>query len=170
LSATASIEALAAASVHVVESYARSRIELARAEFRQGRVNEGLNTLESLMRSLRSEFDTGEPNQGIDLVLAIAYSVLAQGVEQAGDNETAGGYYRESASRFHQLDEASFEGGMFRGGAREIAFSDSRAPIGYLAARVESVLVVARKLREITPERDADALIRTDRLPPTPTR
>jgi|GEM_PF-4925900 len=105
LSATASIEALAAASVHVVESYARSRIELARAEFRQGRVNEGLNTLESLMRSLRSEFDTGEPNQGIDLVLAIAYSVLAQGVEQAGDNETAGGYYRESASRFHQLDE-----------------------------------------------------------------
>ena len=105
LSATASIEALAAASVHVVESYARSRIELARAEFRQGRVNEGLNTLESLMRSLRSEFDTGEPNQGIDLVLAIAYSVLAQGVEQAGDNETARGYYRESASRFHQLDE-----------------------------------------------------------------
>jgi len=39
-----------------------------------------------------------------------------------------------------------------------------------MAARVESVLVVARKLREITPERDADALIRTDRLPPTPTR
>ncbi len=47
---------------------------------------------------------------------------------------------------------------------------DERTPIAYLAARVESVLVVARKLREITPERDDDALIRTDRLPPTPTR
>src|ERR1044072_4489253 len=39
------------------------------------------------------------------------------------------------SARFHQLDEASFEGGMFRGGARGIAFSDSRAPIRHLAGR-----------------------------------
>jgi hypothetical protein len=74
------------------------------------------------------------------------------------------------SARFRQLCEAELEGGMFRGGARELAFDDGRTSIAYLAARVESVLVVARKLREITPERDDDALIRTDRLPPTPTR
>ena len=74
------------------------------------------------------------------------------------------------SARFRLLDEASMEGGVFLGGAREIAFGDGRAPIGYLAARVETVLVVARKLREITPARDDDELIRTDRLPPTPTR
>jgi hypothetical protein len=74
------------------------------------------------------------------------------------------------SARFRQLDEAAMEGGMFRGGARELAFGDERTSIGYLAARVESVLVVARKLREITPERADDALIRTDRRPPTPTR
>ncbi|MFL6563813.1 MAG: hypothetical protein ACJ8G5_02690 [Burkholderiales bacterium] len=74
------------------------------------------------------------------------------------------------SARFRQLDPTAMEGGMFRGGARELAFGDERTSIGYLAARVESVLVVARKLREITPERGDDALIRTDRLPPTPTR
>jgi len=74
------------------------------------------------------------------------------------------------SARFRQIGETELEGGVFRGGAREVAFGDERTPIAYLAARVESVLVVARKLREITPERDDDALIRTDRLPPTPTR
>jgi hypothetical protein len=74
------------------------------------------------------------------------------------------------SARFRLLDATATEGGVFRGGARELAFGDERTPIAYLAARVESVLVVARKLREITPERDDDALIRTDRLPPTPTR
>jgi hypothetical protein len=74
------------------------------------------------------------------------------------------------SARFRQLCEAELEGGMFRGGAREVAFDDGRTLIAYLAARVESVLLVARKLREITPERDDDALIRIDRLPPTPTR
>jgi len=74
------------------------------------------------------------------------------------------------SARFRQLDEHAIHGALFRGGARELAFGDERPAIAYLAARVESVLLVARKLREITPERDDDALIRTDRLPPTPTR
>jgi hypothetical protein len=74
------------------------------------------------------------------------------------------------SARFRQLEGAELAGAAFRGGAHEIVFGDGREPIPYLAARVESVLLVARKLREITLEGADDELIRTDRLPPTPTR
>jgi len=74
------------------------------------------------------------------------------------------------SARFRQIIEAELEGAKIRGGATEIVFGDGRASITYLAARVESVLLVARKLREITVESADDELIRTDRLPPTPTR
>jgi hypothetical protein len=73
------------------------------------------------------------------------------------------------SARFRQLQQEELAGGAFRGGAREIGFGDGRPAIVYLAARVDSASVVARKLREITLETD-DALIRTDRFPPTPTR
>ena len=51
-----------------------------------------------------------------------------------------------------------------------LALPTFRFSIVYLAARVDSASVVARKLREITLETDDDALIRTDRFPPTPPR
>jgi hypothetical protein len=74
------------------------------------------------------------------------------------------------SARFRQLQQEELAGGAFRGGAREVGFGDGRPSIVYLAARVDSASVVARKLREITLETDDDALIRTDRFPPTPTR
>jgi hypothetical protein len=74
------------------------------------------------------------------------------------------------SARFRQLGQEELAGAVFRGGAREIAFPDERSPITYLAARVDSATLVARKLREITVESEDDALIRTDRYPPTPTR
>jgi hypothetical protein len=74
------------------------------------------------------------------------------------------------SARFRQLGPEELAGGAFRGGAREIAFGDDRTSVAYLAARVDSASLVARKLREITRESDDDALIRTDRFPPTPTR
>ena len=74
------------------------------------------------------------------------------------------------SARFRQLGHEELAGGAFRGGAREVGFGDRRPSIVYLAARVDSASVVARKLREITLETDDDALIRTDRFPPTPTR
>ena len=74
------------------------------------------------------------------------------------------------SARFRQLGQEELAGAVFRGGARELAFPDGRASIAYLAARVDSATVVARKLREITVESEDDALIRTDRYPPTPTR
>lgn len=74
------------------------------------------------------------------------------------------------SARFRQITEAELDGAKIRGGASEIVFGDGRSSIAYLAARVESVLLVARKLREITVESADDELIRTDRLPPTPTR
>ena len=77
-------------------------------------------------------------------------------------------HYR--SARFRQLSQEELAGAVFRGGAREIGFPDGRSSIAYLAARVDSATVVARKLREITVESEDDALIRTDRYPPTPTR
>jgi hypothetical protein len=74
------------------------------------------------------------------------------------------------SARYRQLEKADLAGALFRDGAREIAFGDGREPIRYLAARVETTSLVARKLREITSETADDALIRTDKSPPTPTR
>jgi hypothetical protein len=76
--------------------------------------------------------------------------------------------YRSARYRQLTLDEIS--GGMFSGGARRLVFPDGRAPIDYLAARIESASLVARKLREITSGSGGGAPTRTDRFPPTPTR
>jgi hypothetical protein len=65
------------------------------------------------------------------------------------------------SARFRQLGQEELAGAVF---------PDGRSSIAYLAARVDSATVVARKLREITVESEDDALIRTDRYPPTPTR
>lgn len=74
------------------------------------------------------------------------------------------------SARFRELAPAEIQGGVFGEGAEEIAFADGREPIRYLAARVESATIVARKLREITAEDPGVELIRIDRSPPTPTR
>jgi hypothetical protein len=74
------------------------------------------------------------------------------------------------SAHFRQLTVEELSGGVFSGGARQIVFTDGRAPIDYLAARIESASLVARKLREITSGSGAGARTRTDRFPPTPTR
>lgn len=74
------------------------------------------------------------------------------------------------SARFRELTAAELDGGVFRDGATEIVFPDAREPIRYLAARVESATLVARKLRDITAEDPGVELIRIDRSPPTPTR
>lgn len=74
------------------------------------------------------------------------------------------------SARFRELAAAEIEGGAFRDGAVQIVFGDGREPIRYLAARVDSASLVARKLREFTPEHPDAELIRIDRSPPTPTR
>ena len=74
------------------------------------------------------------------------------------------------SARFRELTPAEMLGGVFRDGAEQLAFADGRDPIRYLAARVETATLVARKLREITVENPDAELIRIDRLPPTPTR
>jgi hypothetical protein len=74
------------------------------------------------------------------------------------------------SAQFRELAQEELAGAAFRDGAQEIGFSDGRAPIRYLAARVEATSSVARKLREITNEQSAGAPTRTDRSRPTPTR
>lgn len=74
------------------------------------------------------------------------------------------------SARFRELTSAEMAGGLFQEGAEQLAFPDGRDPIRYLAARVETATLVARKLREITAEHPDAELIRIDRLPPTPTR
>lgn len=91
---------------------------------------------------------------------------LAQVIASLGGIYTVN--YR--SARYRAIDRADLAGAVFRDGAREIAFADGREPLRYLAARVETTSLVARKLREITSENADDALIRTDRSPPTPTR
>ena len=74
------------------------------------------------------------------------------------------------SARFRQLGQEELAGGAVPRRCTRDRVPDGRNPIAYLAARVDSATVVARKLREITLESDDDALIRTDRYPPTPTR
>jgi hypothetical protein len=74
------------------------------------------------------------------------------------------------SAQFRELPPADLAGAAFRNGAEELAFADARDPIRYLAARVESTTVVARKLREITTEHASGVPTRTDRSRPTPTR
>ena len=78
--------------------------------------------------------------------------------------------YRSASVR--ELAEGETAGGAFKDGARELAFDDGRAPIRWLAARIDSTSDVARKLREITSERVGAAAepTQTGRYPPTPTR
>jgi hypothetical protein len=74
------------------------------------------------------------------------------------------------SAQFRELPQPDLAGALFRNGAEELAFSDGREPIRYLAARVESTSLVARKLRDITTEHAAGAPTRTDKSRPTPTR
>ena len=74
------------------------------------------------------------------------------------------------SAQFRELAQEELAGASFHQGAQEIVFSDGRAPIRYLAARMEAASLAARKLREITTEHAVDAPIRTDRSRPTPTR
>jgi hypothetical protein len=53
------------------------------------------------------------------------------------------------SAQFRELTPQELSVGVFRDGAQELAFPDSRPPIRHLAARVESAGLVARKLREI---------------------
>jgi hypothetical protein len=74
------------------------------------------------------------------------------------------------SAQYRELAAAEIAGGRFAAGAAELAFGDGREPIRYLAARVDSATLVARKLREITAGHPDAELIRIDRSPPTPTR
>ena len=62
------------------------------------------------------------------------------------------------SAQFRELTREELAVGVFRGGAQELAFPDSRAPIGHLAARVESATLVARKLREAKHQGGSEAL------------
>jgi hypothetical protein len=74
------------------------------------------------------------------------------------------------SARYRQLSPEELCGGIFSSGARQLTFPDGRAAIDYLAARVDSASLVAKKLREVKLETGDAAAIRTDRFPPTPTR
>jgi hypothetical protein len=74
------------------------------------------------------------------------------------------------SAQFRELPPDHLAGAAFRNGAEELVPGDAREPIRYLAARVESTSVVARKLREITSEHAAGAPTQKDRSRPTPTR
>ena len=63
------------------------------------------------------------------------------------------------SARFRQLTPAELSGAIFRDGAKEIAFPDGRAPLRYLAARVESTSLVARRLRELGAEQSVSATL-----------
>jgi hypothetical protein len=74
------------------------------------------------------------------------------------------------SAQFRELPQDELAGAVFRDGAQELAYGDGRAPLRYLAARVEATSLVARKLREITTDAAGDVPTRTDRSRPTPTR
>jgi hypothetical protein len=74
------------------------------------------------------------------------------------------------SARYRQLTVDELSGGMFSGGAQRLVFCDGRSPIVYLAARIESASLVAKRLREITSQSGDAAATRTGRFPPTPTR
>jgi len=98
------IGALAATNVHVAESYARSRIEAARSQFRQGLLTDGADTLFTMLGNF--EFDeNGQDPAGLRLILAVAYAVLAQGYAHAGRRDDAEASFRESADRFRRIDD-----------------------------------------------------------------
>jgi hypothetical protein len=61
------------------------------------------------------------------------------------------------SARYRQLPQGDLSGAVFREGARELAFQDGREPIRYLAVRVETTSVVARRLRELGSEQPAAA-------------
>jgi hypothetical protein len=58
--------------------------------------------------------------------------------------------YRSAGQR--PLSAEELAGGVFRNGARELCYTDGRPSIHYLAARVVSTSLVARRLREVTGE------------------
>ena len=74
------------------------------------------------------------------------------------------------SARYRQLTVDELSGGVFSGGAQQLVFCDGRSPIVYLAARIESASLVAKKLREITSQSGAAAATRTGRFPRKPTR
>jgi hypothetical protein len=61
------------------------------------------------------------------------------------------------SARYRQLAPDELAGAVIRDGAKEIAFPDGRAPLRYLAARVESTSLVARRLRELGAEQPVPA-------------
>ena len=61
------------------------------------------------------------------------------------------------SARYRQLGPDELSGAVIRDGAKEIAFPDGREPLRYLAARVESTSLVARRLRELGAEQPVSA-------------
>ena len=61
------------------------------------------------------------------------------------------------SARYRQLAPDELSGAVIRDGAKEIAFPDGRPPLRYLAARVESTSLVARRLRELGAEQAVPA-------------
>jgi hypothetical protein len=54
------------------------------------------------------------------------------------------------SAQFREITAKDRAGGTFHGGAREITFSDGRAPLQRLAVRVECIPMVAARLREMS--------------------
>ncbi|MGD9959267.1 tetratricopeptide repeat protein [Nocardioides sp.] len=104
-SADGAIEALSATSVHVVESYARTRVEIARSEFRSGQFSAAFDTLSNLVSGLRPVMPHDEPTEGLALAFAISNSVLGQGRERFGDAAEAEEAFRESVEQFRAVDD-----------------------------------------------------------------
>jgi hypothetical protein len=112
-------------------------------------------------RAYPQQYAIAEPALSERQLDALAHVISSVGAVYTVNYRTA---------QYRELGEADLAGAVFRAGARELAFPDGREPIRYLAARVETASLVARKLRDITSESADDALIRTDRSPPRPTR
>jgi hypothetical protein len=112
-------------------------------------------------RAYPQQYSIAEPALSERQLDALAHVISSLGAIYTVDYRSA---------RYRELAQGDLAGAVFRDGARELAFGDGREPIRYLAARVETTSMVARKLREITTESAGDEPIRTDKSPPTPTR
>ena len=103
VSADGLVDALSRNTEQVIEAYYRSRVELARAELREGDFGQALAILQQTVDSV----DVGEESHpvGRDLLLAIALSVLAQGQEQYG-RTFARENFEDSVAAFRRLDSS----------------------------------------------------------------
>lgn len=90
----------------VAESFARTNIERARAELRQGKYAAGDARLESTLASLdRVVHQRQTPRSRFDLTRAVALSLKGQSMEQSGNEELAAESFASAVKLFKELPE-----------------------------------------------------------------